>query len=89
MPGVPGNSPIPARLATARIIEVTGTNLFTVAALYLGDATQWNRIAALNGMTDPWIFAGVKTLILPPYNANAGNGGVLEAPTNSPAVAVT
>ena len=32
---------------------VSNTNLFAVAATYLGDATQWVRIAQLNGLTTP------------------------------------
>jgi nucleoid-associated protein YgaU len=57
-------------------IQVAGGNLFQIAAQYLGDATQWNRIAALNGLYDPMI-TGTVTLLLPPYNPNAGNGGIL------------
>jgi nucleoid-associated protein YgaU len=51
-------------------------NLFSVAAQVYGDATQWNRIAAANGMTDPF-FIGPVTLIIPPANPNASNGGIL------------
>ena len=57
-------------------VQVAGGNLFALAAQYLGDATQWNRIAALNGLTDPMI-TGTITLLMPPVNANAGNGGIL------------
>lgn len=45
-------------------ITVSNTTLFHVAASVLGDATQWNRIAALNGLVDPML-AGVVTLRLP------------------------
>ena len=61
---------------TALTVNVAATNLFAVASVNLNDATQWNRIAALNDLTDPWITAG-QTLTLPPVNANAGNGGIL------------
>ena len=60
--------------ATARMITVSGTNLFAVAAQQLGDATQWNRIAKLNAILDPFI-SSLTVLKLPPVNATAGNGG--------------
>ena len=41
----------------AKVVRVSGTTLFHVAARELGDATQWNRIARLNGLTDPWVYA--------------------------------
>jgi len=62
--------------AVARVVTVSDTTLFAVAAGELGDATQWNRIARLNGLWDPWISA-ITTLKLPKIDANAGNGGVL------------
>jgi len=68
--------PIAGALRTALVVPVAATNLFAVAAAQLGDATQWNRIAALNGMTDPWITTG-QNITLPPVNVNAGNGGIL------------
>ena len=55
------------------IIRVANTTLFHVAAQELGDATQWNRIAALNGLTDPMLL-GVAELLLPPYDASATGG---------------
>lgn len=61
-----------------RTIQVAGANLFQLAALYLGDATQWNRIAALNGLTD-FLVTGVTTLQIPPVDKGAGNGGILGA----------
>ncbi|WP_293857192.1 LysM peptidoglycan-binding domain-containing protein [uncultured Alsobacter sp.] len=62
--------------AVNTVITVTGGTLFAIAAQYLGDATQWNRIARLNGLTDPFL-TGTVTLRIPPANANAGNGGIL------------
>ena len=53
-------------------------NLFQVAMQYLGDATQWNRIAELNGMVDPW-FTGPMALIIPAIDPAGGNGGILNA----------
>jgi hypothetical protein len=69
----------------ARQARVSGTTLFQVAVDYLNDATQWYRIAQLNGLIDPWIYA-IETLQLPaslPSTAQ-GNGGILGAqtPTN-------
>lgn len=67
-----------ANIATAipiRTIRVAGGNLFAIALAELGDATQWNRIAALNGLTDPWL-TGQHALLIPPVDENAG-GGVL------------
>jgi len=60
---------------TAKTVTVAGGNLFAIAAQYLGDATQWNRIAAINGLTDPMITSLV-TLKIPPVKAG-GNGGIL------------
>lgn len=56
-----------------RIVKVTGGTLFQVAALYLGDATQWDRIASLNNIDDPWL-AGVVTLRIPDMLSVAGGG---------------
>lgn len=62
--------------STLQTIQVAGGNLFQLAAQYLGDATQWNRIAELNGLTDPFL-AGPVTLEIPAVDASAGNGGIL------------
>ncbi len=56
-----------------QVIMVTGGNLFQIAAQYLGDATQWVRIAQLNDITDPWL-SGLVTLNLPDIDASAGGG---------------
>jgi len=58
-------------------ITVTGGNLFAIAAAQLGDATQWIRIAQLNNLKDPML-SGVVTLKLPPADANAGGGIVVQ-----------
>ncbi len=54
-------------------ITVAGGNLFRIAAEQLGDATQWLRIAQLNGLTDP-IVRGVTTVFIPDQNGSAGGG---------------
>ena len=54
-------------------VTVAGGDLFRLALAYLGDATQWSRIAALNGLDDP-ILDGLITLALPAVDASAGGG---------------
>lgn len=54
-------------------IQVVGGDLFHLAAQYLGDATQWLRIAQLNGLTDPQL-SGVQTLLIPDPDPTAGGG---------------
>jgi L-ascorbate metabolism protein UlaG (beta-lactamase superfamily) len=55
------------------VITVASGTLFNVALQHLGDATQWVRIASLNGISDPWL-SGLVTLQLPPFDASAGGG---------------
>lgn len=59
-----------------RTILQSGGTLFHVAASELGDATQWLRIARLNGLSDP-LLHGVLELKLPPLDPQAG-GGIAE-----------
>ena len=54
-------------------ITVAGGNLFALAAQYLGDATQWIRIAQLNDLPDPMI-TGLVTLRIPDPDPNATGG---------------
>ena len=54
-------------------LTVAGGNLFQVAAQQLGDATQWLRIAQLNGLSDPML-SGIVTLLIPPVSPSAGGG---------------
>ncbi len=58
-------------------ITLPGGNAFAVAAKYLGDPLQVDRIMAQNAGLgfDPW-FVGVTTLAVPPVKANAGTGGI-------------
>jgi hypothetical protein len=56
-----------------KTITVAGSNLFRIAAEQLNDATQWLRIAQLNGLTDPML-SGVVTLLIPDQDPNAGGG---------------
>lgn len=59
-------------------VTVVGGNLYAMAAQYLGDATQWIRIAQQNGLTDPQI-QGIATLTIPDVNPLA-TGGVPVSP---------
>jgi hypothetical protein len=54
-------------------ITVASGNLFQIAAQYLQDATQWVRIATLNGISDPWL-SGLVSLTLPDIDPSAGGG---------------
>ena len=61
---------LPSRIVWAR----PPTNLFRIAADELGDALMWWRIAALNGLSDPWIVGPLQLKI--PATASSNNGGV-------------
>ena len=56
-----------------KTITVTGGSLFQIASDYLGDATQWIRIAQLNTLSDPML-QGLVTLRLPEVDTTAGGG---------------
>jgi nucleoid-associated protein YgaU len=56
-----------------KVISVAGENLFHIAAVQLGDATQWIRIAELNRISDPML-VGVTRLMIPDVNPDAGGG---------------
>ena len=59
-----------------KTITVGGGNLFQIALQELGDATQWNRIAEINGLVDPFL-TGITVLTIPKTDPLAG-GGVYE-----------
>lgn len=52
-------SSLPAKIVTSDGL----TTLFRIAARELGDGLAWWQIAELNGLSDPWVGAGVKLLI--------------------------
>jgi hypothetical protein len=56
-----------------KTIVIAGDNLFRIAAVQLGDATQWIRIAELNDLSDPNL-GGVTTLLIPDIDRSAGGG---------------
>jgi|HubBroStandDraft_1064217.scaffolds.fasta_scaffold00053_79 nucleoid-associated protein YgaU len=55
---------------------VVGGDLYRLAAQTYGDATQWYRIAAANGLGDPFV-PGPVTLTIPAPTTQPGNGGIL------------
>lgn len=62
-------------------INIAGGNLFQLALQYLGDPTQWNRLALANlgtlapqgGVPDTFI-SGLVELNIPSVNSDAGGG---------------
>jgi len=74
---------------TARQITLPSGNCFQIASQYLGDGTQVDRIMALNPQLqgDPW-FIGLTTINLPPVQAGAGSGGIIQAAPAPPLVVV-
>lgn len=56
-----------------RSLTTTGGTLFHVAATELADATQWNRIAQANNLSDP-ILTGIVTLRIPDRDPQGGGG---------------
>lgn len=85
------DTPILAPVIAQQIV-VTNGNCYQIASQYLGDATQVDRIMALNPqlLGDPW-FTGVQTINLPAVDPSAGSGGIIAAtpgPTKFPSVPV-
>lgn len=54
-------------------LTVASGTLFHLALKQLGDATQWIRIAQLNGLIDPKL-EGLVTLRMPAVDNGAGGG---------------
>jgi hypothetical protein len=57
-------------------MTVVGGDLYRLAAQNYGDATQWYRIAASNGLYDP-VVPGPIVLVVPNPSMQPTNGGVL------------
>jgi len=57
-------------------------NAFQIASQYLGDATQVDRVMALNPQLngDPWFYSP-QTISLPSVAPGAGSGGIYQAPS--------
>ncbi len=62
-----------------KTVITTGGNLYQLAARYLNDASQWNRIAQANGLIDP-VLLGTVTLTIPDIDPGAG-GGIYSPPS--------
>jgi hypothetical protein len=52
--------------------------LFHVAAKYLGDASQWSRLALINDIQDPYL-SEATTLNLPAILIGKGQGSVAQS----------
>ena len=63
-------------MTPARVVLAAGTNLYALAAQHYGDATQWDRIARANGLTDPFL-SGVVSLVIPAISRAGGSDGIL------------
>ena len=67
-------------LAPVTVKQVTFPfgNCFQIASQYLGDATQVDRIMAVNPQLngDPW-FTGLTTINIPAVKPNTGTGGII------------
>jgi nucleoid-associated protein YgaU len=59
--------------ANAPTLTVNNDNLYRLAAIYYGDASQWTIIADANNLIDPEIY-GTKTLIIPTWDGNDRGG---------------
>jgi len=60
-------------MARTVIVTAADVDVFHIAAAQMGDATQWHRIMAVNGLSDPNITAMV-TLIIPVPDASQTGG---------------
>ncbi len=58
------NLPLVSAPTSAKTVTIGGGDLYTLAAFHYGDASQWTKIAAANGITDPML-TGINTLIIP------------------------
>jgi len=58
-----------------QVMAQPGTTLFHIAARYLGDASQWSRVALINGIQDPYLNEAT-TLNLPTALIGLGQGSV-------------
>ena len=65
---------------TVKQVTLPFGNCFQIAAQYLGDGTQVDRIMAINPQLkgDPW-FIGITTINIPAVEPGAGNGGIIGA----------
>lgn len=62
----------------ARFVYASGTTLFHIGELEIGDAMFWVQLAEMNDKIDPWIF-GTQQIFLPPVPSTAPLTGILGA----------
>jgi hypothetical protein len=62
----------------AKFVWASGTTLFHIAEIELGDAMYWVQLAEINGLVDPWI-KGVTKIFLPPVLSTSPLTGILGA----------
>ncbi|GEN62930.1 hypothetical protein AOE01nite_11540 [Acetobacter oeni] len=55
------------------LVSPSDISLWHIAARFLGDATQANRIMSLNNLSDTWI-TSLQTIVLPPIDASQTGG---------------
>jgi hypothetical protein len=81
-------APVIPSATAVKTLQVNGGNLFRMALDNLGDALQWNRIAAANRLLDPFLPANaLTTLVVPPINFSASDSGVLQPNMGAPVFA--
>lgn len=66
-----------AATVPAKVVYASGLTLFHVAMQQLGDPLLWTSIAALNGLSDPWI-TGQQQILIPPVVPSGPQTGILE-----------
>lgn len=64
--GVIGTLVSTSTTAVKWTISAVNPNLWLLAAQYLGDATRWQEIASLNGLTSPLQLGTYPSLVIPP-----------------------
>lgn len=62
----------------AQVLPSSGTTLFHIAMLQVGDPLQWVSIAELNNISDPWITA-LQNISIPPVFPTGPQTGLLGA----------
>lgn len=72
----------------AQVIRTSGTTMFHIAEIYMGDAMRWVEIAKINAQNDsfpgrsaadrldPWIY-GFREILFPPVPSTAPLDGIL------------
>jgi hypothetical protein len=65
-----------AAAAPTRMVQVSNTTYFHLAAKFFGNALFWTDIAAANGAIDPWIF-GQASITIPNQVSTSAPDGIL------------